>query len=123
MQAFEQGNQGEEISWASGGKDSSNFAAAAIEAVRGKAGSLFVPNHPMVKLRGLTQRFIKRDVMNAGDAKARGNAVLQQGSDYSMRTGHLAGLDRGMRGNGHARHKIKNEIPLVDQRLVYKKEN
>src|SRR5436190_1483752 len=87
-----------------------------------------MPNDPMLEFRCLAERFIERDVVNAGDAKTRGNAVPQQCSDYGLSAGLLddgrGDLGHGMRGQGHAYAKSDNcrttEMPPVWQLLCVK---
>ena len=57
----------------------------------------------MVKFGRLAQRFIHRNVVNAGNAKACGNAVPHQSGDDGLRAGHRAQVGRGWGGNGHGR--------------------
>jgi hypothetical protein len=64
-------------------------------------------DNPMVEFRRLAERFIERNVVNAGNTKARGNTVAQQRSHHSLCAGHLADLGRGMRGNGHAQRNVR----------------
>ena len=95
LQTFQQRNQRKQVSWTSGGKDRGYLAAAAIEAVRGIACGLFMANDPMVKFGRLAQCFIHCNVVNAGDAKASGDAMPHQRSDHGLRAGHLAQMGRG----------------------------
>src|SRR6202161_2746975 len=79
-----------------------------MKAIGGEACSLFVPDNPVMKFRRLTQHFIEWNVVNAGNAEARGNALPQQSSDYGLSASHVADLGRGMRSNGHAGAKVVN---------------
>ncbi len=103
LQTFQQRNQRKQVSGAGGSKDCGYLAAAAIEAVRGITCGLFMANDPMVKFRRLAQRFIDRNVVNAGNAKASGDAMPHQSSDNSLRAGHLAQMGRGWGSNRHWR--------------------
>ncbi len=71
LQTFEQRDQSKKISRTGGGKDSGNFATAAIETVRGKTGSLFMADDPMVKFRRLAQRFIERQCCGYWECQSR----------------------------------------------------
>lgn len=93
LQAFQQRHQGEEIPRAGGGEDGGNAAARPIEAVRGKARGLFMPDYPVVKLPSLPQSFINGNVVNAGNAET----AVDPGVKEPFHNGLRAELGRGRR--------------------------
>ncbi len=78
------GTRGKQISGAGGSKDGGYLAAAAVETVRGIACRLLMANYPMVKFRRLSQGFIDSNIVNAGYAKARADAMAHQSSNNSL---------------------------------------
>ena len=96
LKGLQQRDQGKEIAGAGGGEDGGDAAAAAVKTIGGKSGRLFMAHHPVSESGRLPERFIERDVMDAGNAKAGGDPVAQQGRDYGLRARHVAGLGRCM---------------------------